>query len=160
MSLIASFYLLPKSKLDGLREAAVVIKRWFGKPKDTYWDYLWEHCVKEIDYKWSGSTLVDLFTFLEERGISFDHSEYDDLTDFLCEQRDCSWLILTEAHKRAYLSQLSTQTFVEELFLSYFHESFGEVDDEIGRPILDGIDFIRAALNEVDTESVVLLNIG
>jgi len=76
MSAIVSFILMPKSAIDGLRNAATPKKSWLGKPKDAYHDYLAQNGRVVAHYEWSGYTLATLLTYLQEEQIDLMHSDF------------------------------------------------------------------------------------
>ena len=81
MSAIASFIKLPKTAIEGLRQVALPRKRLFGKPRDSYLDYLYRHGQDVADYQWSGFILATLLPYLEEQHqITLMKSEYDELS--------------------------------------------------------------------------------
>jgi hypothetical protein len=160
MSAIASFIKLPKTALDGLREAAVPKKRLFGSPRDTYHDYLRRYGREVADYKWSGYVLATLLVCLqEEHEIDLMHSDYDQLSTFLTESRGATHFIFTDAHKRAYLPKLDGE-FSEKALCDYFNAFNASSEAEAGRPMLDGVRALRRSVSTLDAGSVVVFSIG
>ncbi len=161
MSAVASFILMPKSALDGLRAAATPQRSWLGRPKDRYWDYLKEHGREVSQYEWSGYILATLLPFLEERHqIDLMTSEFDQLSTYLVEKRGATHFVFTEGHKRQYLDKLNPQSFSADVLGKYYNE-FNEVDEpDAGRWMLDGIRCFRESLAQVDANTVIVFVIG
>ena len=159
MSAIASFIKLPKTALDGLRQAAVPKKRLFGAPRDTYHDYLRLHGQEVADYKWSGYVLVTLLVCLQKQHqIDLMKSEFDELSTFLSKSRGATCFILTDAHKRAFLPKLDGQ-FSEQKLCDYYNQSNGSAETEAGKPMLDGVRAFRQSVSTLDESSVVVFSI-
>src|ERR1700690_1804793 len=108
MSAIASYIRIPKTAIEGLRLAAVPPKKkLFGTARDTYWDYLRQNGKEVAEYLWSGWVFGPLLEYLKEREqIDLDHSAYDELAEFLTKARGASHCILTDEHRKAYLTKL------------------------------------------------------
>ena len=160
MSAIASFIKLPKTALDGLREAAIPKKRLFGAARDTYPDYLRQRGQSVADYKWSGYVLATLLPCLEEQHqITLMDSDYDELGKLLTESRGATHFIFTDAHKQAFLAKLSGQ-FSEQALRDYYNEFNETQEAEAGKPMLDGIQALRQSLSTLDEDSVVVFSIG
>jgi hypothetical protein len=160
MSAIASFTKLPKTALDGLRDAAVPKKRFFGAARDTYPDYLRKHGQSTADYQWSGYVLATLLPYLEEQHqIALMHSDYDELGNFLTQSRRATHFVFTNAHKRAYLAKLDAD-FSEQALGDFYNEFNDAQEPEAGKPMLDGIRALRQSLSELDEDSVIVFSIG
>jgi hypothetical protein len=160
MSAIASFIKLPKTSLDGLREAAVPKKRLFGGQRDTYPDYLRQHGQQVADYKWSGYVLATLLVFLQKRHqIDLMKSEFDELSTFLSKSRGATCLIFTDAHKRACLPKLGGE-FSEQALRDYYNDFNGSAEPDAGKPMLDGVRAFRQSVSTLDEGSVVVFTIG
>jgi hypothetical protein len=160
VSAIASFMSIPKSALDGLRDAATPKKNWRGKIVDNYPSYLAAHAREVATYPWSGYVLATLLPFLEEQGIDLMASEFDDLAADICKARQTTCFLLTDAHKNAYLERLKVAPFSEDQLRDYYNEFNGCAEPEAGRPMLDGIAAFRQSLESVDAESAVVFAIG
>ncbi|MBI5095450.1 MAG: hypothetical protein HZB26_23830 [Candidatus Hydrogenedentes bacterium] len=152
---------MPKTELDGLRDAAIPKKSWFGKRKDTYYEFLTHHGREVAEYEWPGYVLATLLAYLqEERQIDLMRSEFGDLSAFLTKQRGATHFIFTESHKRAYLAQLAAELFSEAQLRDYYNE-FNETDEaEAGKPMLDGIGAIAQSLQSLEDGAVVVFIIG
>jgi hypothetical protein len=160
MSAIASFIKLPKTALDGLREAAVPKKRLFGAPRDTYPDYLRQHGQEIADYKWSGYVLATLLVCLQKQHqIDLMKSEFDELSTFLSKSRGATCFIFTDAHKQAFIPKLTGQ-FSEQALCDYYNEFNGAAEADAGKPMLDGVSAFRQSVSALDEASVVVFSIG
>lgn len=159
MSSIAAFIRLPKCEIAELRTAAVPVKRLFGAAKDGYCDFLRMHGQSVADYEWSGYILATLLVYLQQNQIDLMKSEFDELSTFLTNARGSTHFILTETHKRNYLSKLGGD-FSEEALCSYYNEFNATAEMEMGKPMLGGIKAVRQSLNSVDESSIVILSIG
>jgi len=160
MSAIASFIKLPKTAIEGLRQVALPRKRLFGKPRDSYLDYLYRHGQDVADYQWSGFILATLLPYLEEQHqITLMKSEYDELSQFLTDSRKAAHFIFSDAHKRAFLTKLEAQ-FSEQAMRDYFC-GFNETDEpDAGKWMFDGIRAFRQSLSTLDESSVIIFSIG
>ncbi len=160
MSAIASFILLPKSALSELSDAATPKKGFFGGVKDRFHDFLRSRGREVTSYDWSGYVLATLLPFLDERGVDLMKSEYGELSSHLSKERKSTCFIFTSAHKRAYLSQLSPDSYSEAELRDYCNEFNGSSEAEAGKPMRDGIRAIHDSLHQLDDDSVILLHIG
>ena len=161
MSAIASFILLPKASLDGLRAAAKPQKRLFRAPKDTYWDYLREAGREAAGYQWSGYVLATLLAWLaDERHVDLQSSEHDELSRYLSGERGSSHLIFSKEQRDKYLAQLDPSAASIEQLRDYYNK-FNEVNEpDAGLPMMDGLRALQQAPSAIDDASVVLLIIG
>jgi hypothetical protein len=161
MSGIASFVELPESDLVGLRDAATPRKRFLGKPKDTYHDYLAEHGRAVTHYSWSGFILATLLPYLQEKhGIDLMHSNHDELATFLTEARGATHFILTNAHRTAFEARLDPKLFSEADLRDYFNEFNGVNEPQMGKAMLDGVAAFHLCLGHLHDHSVVVTIIG
>jgi hypothetical protein len=160
MSAIASFILLPKSALSELHEAAIPKKGFFGGVKDRFHDFLRTRGREAASYDWSGYVIATVLPYLEGRQIVLMKSEHDELSSHLSEERKSTCFIFTPAHKRAYLAQLSPESYSEAELRDYCNEFNGSSEDDAGKPMLDGIRAIHDSLRQLDDDSVILLHIG
>ena len=160
MSATASFICIPKTTLDELRRAATPKKRWFGKPKDQYWEFLKQHGREVSEYKWSGFILATLLCHLQKQKIDLMHSDFDELSTFLTKKRGFTHCIFTEEHKQAHLPGLDPAAFSEQALRDYYNAFNGASEPDIGKPMLDGIRAIQESLQRLEAGSVVVLIIG
>jgi len=86
-------------------------------------------------------------------------SELDELAASLTSVLGASCFFLTTRHEQA-VAELDAARF-EERALREYYNAFNETNDEaVGRAMLDGVRFLRAALSHVGADAVVLLRIG
>jgi hypothetical protein len=152
MSAIASFIQLPKTALEGLRQATT---------QGSYQGYLQQHGRAAADYEWSGYILATLLPYLEEQHqIDLMRSEHDDLAAFLTERQQATHFIFTHAHRQSFHSRLDPQAFSAESLRDYYNE-FNESDEpDVGQPMLDGVRAVRQCLGALDEGSVIVFSIG
>jgi hypothetical protein len=161
MSAIASFILLPRTALKGLRKAAVPKKRFFGPTKDSYWDFLAQNGREVGHYQWSGYVLIPVLIWLQkEHQTDLLKSSYDELAAFLGSIRKSSHLILSVEHKNAYLERLDPSGLSIEKLRDYYNKFNEENEPDAGMPMMDGVRAIRQSLAQLDDTSVVILIIG
>src|SRR5690349_10405647 len=111
MSAIATFTKLPKTSLDGLRQAVV---------EGDYHEFLDQNGTPAADYDWSGYVLATLLPYLDEQQIHLGKSEHDDLASSLSQAaQGTSFIFFTDAHRQAYLSRLQPGSFSEEALRDY-----------------------------------------
>ena len=151
MSAIASFIKVPKTALDGLRRAA---------SQGGYHGFFHQHGRPVADYRYSGYLLATLLCYLQEQHqVDLMHSEHDELSTFLTNQREATHFIFTNAHRQACLDKLDPQLF-SEARLRDFHNEINETDEpEVGQPLLDGIRALRQSLSALDESSVIVFSI-
>jgi hypothetical protein len=161
MSAIAKFIKLPKTAVDGLERAATPKKPLFGSPRDVYYDYLGQHGEEVADYRWSGYVLATLLPYLEERHqIDLMKSEYESLAKSLSKARKATHFIFTNALRAKYLDKLNALSVSEQEFCDYYNEFCETNEVELGKPMLDGVEVLRQALDRVDDSSVILFVIS
>ena len=161
MSAIALFIKMPKTALAGLLTAATPKKRFFGAPRDTYYDYLRQNGEEVTDYRWSGYVLGTLLPYLEEQHqIDLMKSEHEVLSTGLTKARGATHFLLTDALRVKYLDRLGGLSLSEEQLRDYYNK-FNETDEpEVGKSMLVGVKAFQQALGSVDESSVVVLVIG
>jgi len=160
VSTIASFTRLPLGALPGLRDEAIPKKRFLKSPLDTYPEYLATHGQEVVEYPWPGFVLATLLVFLEEEfQIDLMKSAHDELATFLAEARRATTFVLALEHKEKYLEKLAAPVSADRL--RDYYNGFNEVDEpDSGVPMQDGIRAFREALEQVDENSVIVLQIG
>lgn len=152
MSAIASFILLPKTDLDGLRQAST---------EGNYHNYLEQHGREVAEYEWSGYVLATLLPYLEEQHqIDLMRSEHDALARFLSERQQATHFIFTGAHRHPFLDRLDPSAFSTEALRDYYNEFNEENEPDVGRPMLDGIRALHQSLSALDEDSVIVFSIG
>ena len=86
MSAIASFTKLPKTSLDGLRQATA---------HGGFDRFLQQHGKSVADYEWSGYILATLLPYLDEQQIQLMKSEHDEVAAFLSQTLQATCFIFT-----------------------------------------------------------------
>ena len=150
MSAIASFTKLPKTSLDGLREATA---------QGGFDRYLHQHGKSVTDYEWSGFILATLLPYLDEQQIQLMKSEHDDLSTFLSQTLQATCFIFTDTHRQAYVAKLAPESFPEQKLREYYNEFNATDEPDAGQPMLDGIRAFRQSLSAVDDGSVIVFSI-
>jgi hypothetical protein len=180
MSAIASFYLLDRSAVAGLVQAAkakpITIPaptgRWFaagGIRRRIGWriptctvspvhNYLQENDLGVSgSYDWSGYVLMDLMSILEDMGTAPGMAEYQAETELVNAVYDLTYLI-TSADKR-HLSALDPARLDRAAAERFFG---GEGDDlERARPAIDdGLILLHRVIAALDENEVFVIHIG
>ena len=158
MSAIAEFYKLDKAKAEELRRASKPEKRFLGRPKDRYFEFLKTQAQALREYDWSGYVYATLLPYLDERGMKLMDSgrEYDEMSTFLTEARSATHFIFTTDHKERYLNSLKPSNFEKEELRKYYEEFCEEEWPEAGDAMLDGIETLYENLKEVDDDSIIV----
>jgi hypothetical protein len=152
MSAIASFVKLPKSALEGLRNAAA---------GGTDHDYLSANGREVAEYRWSGYVLATLLPYLEEKHqIDLMKSEYDELAAFLTSTTGATHFIFTPSQRTAFLNRLEPRAFSGEAMRQYFNEFNATNEREIERAMLDGVSALHESLGQIEDSSVVVFSIS
>lgn len=151
MSAIASFIRVPKSALQGLRNAIA---------SGTDYDYLRANGQQVAEYDWSGYVLATLLPYLQEKHqVDLMKAEYDDIAGLLTDATGATHFIFTPSQKAAFLDRLDPAQYSEEELRDYFN-AFNETNEqEIGRAMLDGIGAFRESLRQLDEGSVIVFGI-
>ena len=151
MSAIATFHLMAKASVDGLKTVAV------GQLAA----FLDSNAREVVQYDWSGWVFGTLLTYLdEERNIDLTKSSFDDLCALLTSNLGATCFVLTHEHLLSFESKLDPHDYREAELRDYYND-FNETDEpDAGRPMLDGIRSLRDALRQIDDKSIVLLRIG
>jgi hypothetical protein len=151
MSAVASFTKLPKTSLDGLRQAAT---------QGGFEKFLQQHGKSVADYDWSGFILATLLPYLDEQQIHLMKSEHDELASFLSQSLQATCFIFTDPQRQAYVGRLAPESFSEDKLRDYYNEFNATDEPDAGQPMLDGIRAFRQSLNALDGDSVMLFCIG
>ena len=151
MSAIASFTKIPKTSLDGLRQATT---------QGGFDRFLQQHGKPVADYEWSGFILATLLPYLDEQQIQLMKSEHDDLSTFLSQTLQATCFIFTDAHRQAYASRLVPESYSEQALSAYYNEFNATDEPDAGKPMLDGIRAFRQSLSAVDGNSVIVFTIA
>lgn len=151
MAAIASFTKLPKTSLDGLRQATA---------QGGFDRYLKQHGRSVADYDWSGCILATLLPYLDKQQIHLMKSEHDELATFLCRTLHATCFILTDAHRQAYVAKLVPESFSAQALGDYYNQFNATHEREAGHPMLDGVRAFRQSLSAVDADSVIVFCIA
>ena len=68
--------------------------------------------------------------------------------------------IFTHAHKQAYLSKLTPDSFTEDELRDYYHESSDESEPDDGKMMLDALRALHQSLEALHADSVIVFTIG
>ncbi|GAA4568080.1 hypothetical protein GCM10023176_21780 [Micromonospora coerulea] len=151
MSAIASLTLVPRSSVPELARLA-------RTSSSSLRSYLAEHGRKPQDkYDWSGYCMLHVLSYLEERDVDLEQSEFDAESAAINKVHDLAVLI-TPAHKR-FLDQLDPAGHREEELAAHFEE-MGLDFEESGMAGLDGLTLLRDSISELRDDEVLLLHIG
>jgi hypothetical protein len=147
MSAIASFTKLPKTSLEGLRQATA---------QGGFDRYLQQHGDSVADYEWSGFILATLLPYLDEQQIQLMNSEHDELATFLSETLQATCFIFTDAHRQAYVGKLAPESFSAQKLGEYYNEFNATDEPDSGQSMLDGIRAFQQSLSALDGDSVIV----
>ena len=161
MSAVASFYLLHSSKLDGLKQSAVInVKKSLFSKKiiDNYWDYLTNNATKLTSLDGSGYIYANLLIFLqEEKNIDLLTNQYEDTAKQLVDKRGSSHFLFTYQQKNSFLPQLNPNLF-SLTEMQKFNQDFSEEgDEETAALTLEAIKLLHDNLGKVENDNHVLL---
>lgn len=156
MSAIASFWLLQKNAIGGLRAAAEQGDAY----ADAYHHYLHQHGREVASYRWSGYFIGTLLSYLPNKcGIKLRSSD-PDLSMALTEATGVTHIIFNNNHKMSYLDKLCPEQFSGRALHDFFNEFNAAREVDVSGPMLDGIRAIREALAAIDEETIVVVIIG
>jgi hypothetical protein len=150
MSSIASFIKLPKTALDGLRQATA---------QGGFDRYLQQHGKPVADYDSPGFILATLLPYLEEQQIDLMTSEHDELATFLSETLQATCFIFTDAHRQAYAGKLTPESFSAPELGDYYNDFNATNEPNAGQPMLDGIRALQQSLSALNGDSVIVFSI-
>jgi hypothetical protein len=161
MSLLASFYLIDTSQLDGLRQSAQVVTKknlFIRKTVDNYPGFLAENAATLKSIAGSGHVFGNLLAFLEEeRNMSLMQHEYDEVAKELINKRQTSHFLFTNKQKDNFLNQLSINNYsLDEL--QKFNKGFSEEgDEETAMLTLEALQILSENLSKIQNDNQVLL---
>ncbi|MDH6468690.1 hypothetical protein M2303_002231 [Micromonospora sp. H404/HB375] len=151
MSAVASLTLVPRRSIPELARLARTSSSSLGS-------YLAEHGREpREEYDWSGYCMLHVLSYLEERDVDLEQSEFDAESAAINKVHDLTVLI-TPAHKR-FLDQLDPAGHREEELAAHFEE-MGLDFEESGTAGLDGLRLLRDSISELRDDQVLLLHIG
>lgn len=173
MSAIASFHLLTKTELQGLRElvqqfppqrvhnGAVIVPTTEGPrlPKVNLYssmgEYLEAHGKEPYEFDWSGYVIDFLLEYLkEEKEIDLMKSTFDTGDDLWV------WYLFDTNTSNEYLHVLDPEQFDERELKDYLNEACSDDVPTAGKAMLDGIRIIHQYLSLINCDNVVLLHVG
>ncbi|MEU8181570.1 hypothetical protein AB0B85_10505 [Micromonospora sp. NPDC049044] len=151
MSAIASLTVLPRASVAELARRAT-------ESSSSLRSYLAEHGVTAgQEYDWSGYCLLYVLTYLEERGVDLQLSEFDAESEAINSVHGLTVLI-TPAHRR-FLAQLDPGGHRAEELSAHFEE-MGMDFEESGTAGLDGLTLLRDSIAGLRDDQVLLLHLG
>lgn len=151
LSATASLTLVPRSSVSELARLA-------RTSSSSLRSYLTEHGRKpQEEYDWSGYCMLHVLSYLEDRDVDLEHSEFDAESAAINKVDDLTVLI-TPTHKR-FLDQLDPAAHRAEELAAHFEE-MGLDFEESGMAGLDGLRLLRDSISELRDEQVLLLHIG
>lgn len=150
VSAIASLTLVPR---DSVTELARLART---SPSSLH-SYLAEHGGKaRQEYDWSGYCMLYVLTYLDERGIDLEQSEFNAESEAINSVYGLTMLI-TPA--RRLLDQLDPSAHREDELAAHFEE-MGMGFEESGTAGLDTLRLLRDCISDLRDDQVLLLNIG
>ncbi len=161
MSLIASFYLVAATRLEGLVHNAEVTveKRLFSKSvTDNYWAYLENNATALRRFDGPGYIYGNLLVYFEEeKGIDLTTNEYDAIAKELIDKRGSAHFLFTNKQRVTFINQLDPDKHsLEEV--QQFNKEFSEEGDlETVRLTLEAIQVFHDNLSKVQNDNQVLL---
>ncbi|WP_433126327.1 hypothetical protein ACQPWW_26725 [Micromonospora sp. CA-240977] len=151
MSAIASLTVVPRDSVTELARLAAT-------SSSSLRSYLAEHGgTARQEYDWSGYCLLYVLTYLEERGVDLQQSEFDAESDAINSALGLTVLI-TPAHRR-FLDQLDPAGHRAEELTAHFDE-MGMDFEESGTAGLDGLTLLRDSISDLHDDQVLLLHLG
>ena len=158
--MIATTTAVPLSALGTLVRSARRRRSLLGGVKDEFPTALARHGRALEVFRYSGSLLPTVLTYLEQsRGIDLSRSMHDEMAFAISSARGSAHLILAEQH-RPLASRLD-DALHSPGELTAFLNRLGRTSEgeEVGAAMLEGIRFLRRALDAVGPGTVVLLAI-
>ncbi|MEV4823099.1 hypothetical protein [Micromonospora sp. NPDC049274] len=151
MSAMAALTVVP-------RESITELARLARTAPSSLHPYLTEHGGKaRQEYDWSGYCLLYVLTYLEERDIDLQRSEFEAESEAINSAYGLTVLI-TAAHKR-FLDQLDPAGHRKKDLVAHFEE-MGMDFEESGTAGLDGLTLLRDCISDLNDDQVLLLHLG
>ncbi|MFG1838071.1 hypothetical protein ACGFH8_06495 [Micromonospora sp. NPDC049175] len=120
--------------------------------------YLAEHGREaRQEYGWSGYCMLYVLTYLDERGVDLQQSEFDAESDAITSALGYTVLI-TPGHQQL-LDQLDPAAHRAEELAAYFAE-MGMDFEESGVAGLEGVTLLRDSIADLRDDQVLLLHLG
>nr|WTA66418.1 hypothetical protein OHB51_28695 [Micromonospora sp. NBC_00855] len=150
MSAIASLTLVPRDSITELARLA-------RTSPSSFRTYLAEHGGKAPqEYDWSGYCMLYVLTYLEERGIDLEQSEFNAESEAINSVYGLTTLITPVP---GLLDQLDPGAHREQELAAHFEE-MGMDFEESGTVGLDTLRVLRDCISDLRDDQVLLLNIG
>ncbi|WP_433311640.1 hypothetical protein ACQP0U_25370 [Micromonospora sp. CA-269861] len=150
MSAIATLTLVPRDSITELARLA-------RTSPSSFHAYLAEHGSKtRQEYDWSGYCMLYVLTYLEERGIDLEPSEFNAESEAINSAYGLTTLI---APARRLVDQLDPGAHRGEELAAHFEE-MGVVFEESGAAGLDTLRLLRDTISELRDDQVLLLHLG
>ncbi|MEU8285548.1 hypothetical protein AB0C01_14550 [Micromonospora sp. NPDC048905] len=151
MSAITSLTVVPRDSVTELARLAAT-------SSSSLHSYLAEHGgPARQEYDWSGYCMLYVLTYLEERGVDLQQSEFDAESNAINSVLGFTVLI-TPAH-RQFLDQLDPGRHRAEELTAHFDE-MGMEFEESGTAGLDGLTLLRDSISDLGDDQVLLLHLG
>jgi hypothetical protein len=140
------------------RDSITELARLARASASSFHSYLAEHGSRaRQEYDWSGYCMLYVLTYLEERGIDLERSEFHAESEAINSAYGLTVLI-TPAPARL-LHQLDPAGHRAEELAAHFEE-MGMGFEESGTAGLDGLRLLRDSISALGDDQVLLLHIG
>ncbi|KAB1922268.1 hypothetical protein AB0J94_26025 [Micromonospora noduli] len=150
MSAIASLTVVPRDSITELARLA-------RTSPSSFRAYLAEHGSRaRQEYDWSGYCMLYVLTYLEERGIDLEPSEFNAESEAINSAYGLTTLITPAL---GLSEQLDPGAHREEELVAHFEE-MGVDFEESGLAGLDTLRLLRDSISELRDDQVLLINIG
>ncbi|MEU1587493.1 hypothetical protein [Micromonospora sp. NPDC005710] len=150
MSAIASLTVVPRDSISELSRLARTSPSSFRM-------YLAENGSKtRQEYDWSGYCMLYVLTYLEERGIDLESSEFNAESEAINSVYGLTTLI---APAQRLVEQLDPGAHREEELIAHFEE-MGMDFEESGTAGLDTLRLLRDSISDLRDDQVLLVNVG
>ncbi|MCG5443374.1 hypothetical protein NIE79_001178 [Micromonospora sp. NIE79] len=150
MSAIASLTVVPRDSITELARLA-------RTSPSSFHTYLAEHGSKtRQEYDWSGYCMLYVLTYLEERGIDLEPSEFNAESEAINSAYGLTTLITPAP---GLSEQLDPGAHREEELAAHFAD-MGVVFEESGLAGLDTLRLLRDTISDLRDDQVLLINIG
>lgn len=150
MSSIASLTVIPRDSITELARLA-------RTSSSSLHPYLAEHGSKaRQEYDWSGYCMLYVLTYLEERGIDLEQSEFDAESESINSAYGLTSLITPAP---GLLDQLDPARHRKKELVAHFKEMGLDFEDS-GTAGLDTLRVLRECISDLRDDQVLLLHIG
>ncbi|MET7373968.1 hypothetical protein [Micromonospora arida] len=150
MSATASLTVVPRDSITELARLA-------RTSPSSFRAYLAEHgSSARQEYDWSGYCMLYVLTYLEERGIDLEQSEFNAESEAINSVHGLTTLITPAP---GLPDQLDPGAHREEELAAHFEE-MGVAFEQSGTAGLDTLRLLRDSISELSDDQVLLLHIG